>query len=194
MKNGFAVVDRIIGPDCESFIIAKMSGNHNDSKVRALEIVRSAAESGADCLKFQAYNADTLPLDSNLPDFRITDEKSLSNGRQLHELYSEAYTPWEMKLLKDGTLRAWHSTCKTHYYGTENEPRTRQFRQSIYPSADIAEGELFGRENLKICRPGMSQEPRHLDKLLDRPANRSIRGGERLSPDDLAGYLVGSKS
>ena len=74
------------------FIIAEMSGNHNQSLERALEIVEKAAESGAHAIKLQTYTADTMTMPGV---FRIEDENSLWNGRELYELYKEAYTPWE---------------------------------------------------------------------------------------------------
>lgn len=81
-----------IGENHPPFIIAEMSGNHNQSLERALEIVEKAAESGAHAIKLQTYTADTMTMPGA---FRIDDEKSLWNGRELYELYKEAYTPWE---------------------------------------------------------------------------------------------------
>lgn len=77
------------------FIIAEMSGNHNQSLERALEIVEAAAKSGAHALKIQTYTADTLTLDVDSADFMISDDESLWKNRSLYELYKEAYTPWE---------------------------------------------------------------------------------------------------
>ncbi|MCB8838607.1 pseudaminic acid synthase [Aurantimonas sp. VKM B-3413] len=94
--------------------------------------------------------------------------------------------PWEMTLLKQETSRAWRAAGSVRYGGTENEKKNRQFRQSIYPARDIAEGELFSAENLKICRPGLSLAPRHYDTLIGRPAPRAIRFAERLTEADLA--------
>lgn len=350
MIDNFNLADRLIGSDAEPFIIAEMSGNHNGSKERALEIVRAAAQCGVDCLKFQTYTADTLTLDSDRDDFVIRDEKSLWDGRRLHDLYQEAHTPWEwhadlfaaaaehgvmafstpfdetavefldglgvpmfkiasfelthlpliakaaatgkplimstgmatieeideavstarasgandivllkctsqypanasdanlltipdmakrfgvqvglsdhtpgtgvavaavvhgatviekhftlsradggvdsafslepweMRLLKDETSRAWLSRGEIRYGGTENETNSRVFRQSIYPSCDIAEGEVFSATNLKICRPGSSLEPRHFSALLGKPARRALSKGERITADDL---------
>ncbi len=350
MNKSISLGDRIIGRDQEPFIIAEMSGNHNGSKERAIEIVKRAADSGADCLKFQTYTADTLTLNSNRRDFVINDKNSLWNGRQLFELYDEAHTPWEwhedlfraandlgvlafstpfdetsvdflndlnvpmfkvasfeithlplirkiartgkpmimstgmaseteienaiitardaganelivlkctsqypanasdanlrtiehmrekfgvqvglsdhtmgigvavasiafgatviekhftldrndggvdsdfsmepweMKLLKEETKRAWHSLGRVQYSGTKNEQKSKIFRQSIYPQKDIAEGEIFSQNNLKICRPGFSLAPHHIDSLLGRPAKRVIEFGERLTEQDL---------
>ena len=344
------VGNRKIGPNEEPFIIAEMSGNHNGSKDHAIEIIKHAAKTGVDCLKFQTYTADTITLASDKPDFVINDENSLWNGRQLHGLYDEAHTPWEwheelfktandlgmiafsspfdetavdfletlnvpmykvasfeithlplikrigqtgkpviistgmasvdeievairtakeggtddiiilkctsqypanasdanletladmaerfgvqvglsdhtlgigvgiaaigygatviekhftidrseggvdsefsmepheMKALKEETSRAWHARGKVHYDGTANEQKSKQFRQSIYPSRDIAEGEVFSADNLKICRPGLSLAPSHWYDLMGKKANRSIEMGERLFKDDL---------
>ncbi|NTZ43421.1 pseudaminic acid synthase [Altererythrobacter sp. SALINAS58] len=90
-----AIAGRAIGPEARPYLIAEMSGNHNHSLDRALEIVSAAAESGADAVKLQTYTADTMTLDCDGPGFLINDEKSLWNGRQLHELYVEAHTPWD---------------------------------------------------------------------------------------------------
>ncbi|MGH1422189.1 MAG: pseudaminic acid synthase [Hyphomonas sp.] len=341
---------RLVGAEHEPFIIAEMSGNHNGSLQRAKDIVKAAAETGVDCLKFQTYTAETMTLDLHTDDFVIRDPKSLWDGRQLYELYGEAYTPWEwhkelfdyakslgvlsfstpfdlsavefletldvpmykiasfelthiplirrvaqtgkpmimstgmaskedialaietaqqngaseiailkctsaypadasdanlqtiadmqetygvevglsdhtlgtgvavasivhgativekhftlsreeggvdadfslepweMKLLKEETSRAWQSRGKVHYSGTDNEQNSKQFRQSVYPKIDIAEGEIFSEANLKICRPGFSLAPRYYDDLLGKQARRAIKAGDRLSEQDL---------
>lgn len=77
------------------FIIAEMSGNHNQSLERALAIVDAAADNGADAIKLQTYTPDTMTLNLNEREFRIDDPKSLWYGRSLYDLYGEAYTPWE---------------------------------------------------------------------------------------------------
>ncbi|MCP4933870.1 MAG: pseudaminic acid synthase [bacterium] len=344
------VAGRKIGADHEPFVIAEMSGNHNGSLERAIAIVKAAAQTGVDCLKFQTYTADTMTLDLHSDDFVIRDENSLWNGRQLHELYKEAHTPWEwhkelfdvarkhgviafstpfdetavdfletldvpmykiasfelshipliekvaatgkpmimstgmasredirlavsaarkagakeiailkctsaypanasdanlatipdmqekfgvqvglsdhtlgtgvsvasvvygativekhftldrneggvdadfslepweMKLLKDETSRAWQGRGGVKYGGTTNEQKSKQFRQSVYPSSDIVAGEEFSRYNLKICRPGFSLAPRFLHDLLGKPAKRSLKIGERLTDQDI---------
>jgi len=81
--------------DHKPFLIAEMSGNHNQSLARALEIVEAAAKAGAHALKLQTYTADTLTLDVSEGDFYINDKDSLWIGKSLHELYQQAYTPWE---------------------------------------------------------------------------------------------------
>lgn len=89
------IAERKIGLDEPPFIIAEMSGNHNQSLERALEIVNAAAEAGAQAIKLQTYTADTMTLAINEGDFFIDDEQSLWNGNSLHELYRLAHTPWE---------------------------------------------------------------------------------------------------
>ncbi|MFH1700237.1 MAG: pseudaminic acid synthase [Candidatus Zixiibacteriota bacterium] len=89
------IAGRIIGSDHPPFIIAEMSGNHNQSLERALQIVDAAAETGADALKIQTYTADTMTIDLDEGEFRIEDKNSLWTGKSLHKLYNEAYTPWE---------------------------------------------------------------------------------------------------
>jgi sialic acid synthase SpsE len=81
-----------VGSDHKPFIIAEMSGNHNQSLERALAIVDAAADAGAHAIKLQTYTADTMTLKGA---YQINDQNSLWNGRELYDLYKEAYTPWE---------------------------------------------------------------------------------------------------
>jgi pseudaminic acid synthase len=90
--NEFKIENRLIGPLNKPFIIAEMSGNHNQSLERAMEIVKAAADSGADALKLQTYTPDTMTIRGA---YTIQDKNSLWNGRELYDLYSEAFTPWE---------------------------------------------------------------------------------------------------
>ena len=87
--------NRKIGRDAPPFVIAEMSGNHNQSLERALKIVDAAAAAGAHALKLQTYTADTMTLAINEGEFFINDEGSLWKGQSLHDLYKLAYTPWE---------------------------------------------------------------------------------------------------
>lgn len=89
------IANRPIGPDHPPFVIAEMSGNHNQSLERALAIVDAAAAAGAHGLKIQTYTADTMTLDLDTGDFVINDTGSLWAGRKLYALYDEAHTPWE---------------------------------------------------------------------------------------------------
>ncbi len=84
-----------IGRGCAPFIIAEMSGNHNQSLSKALDIVDAAAKAGSHALKLQTYTADTITLDVKKGDFFISDKDSPWSGNSLHDLYKQAYTPWE---------------------------------------------------------------------------------------------------
>lgn len=95
MSITFSLGDRLVGSDQPPFIIAEMSGNHNQSLDRALELVDAAAQAGAHAVKLQTYTADTITLNVREGEFTISDEKSLWKGNNLHDLYSKAYTPWE---------------------------------------------------------------------------------------------------
>lgn len=100
------IAGRSIGLDYSPFVIAEMSGNHNQSLERALSIVEAAAKSGAHAIKLQTYTADTMTLDVRGGNFEIRDPDSLWVGQNLHDLYKKAYTPWEwhvpiMKLARE---------------------------------------------------------------------------------------------
>jgi N-acetylneuraminate synthase len=95
MNQSIRIEDKLAGPDHPPFIIAELSGNHNQSLERALELVRAAAKTGAHALKLQTYTADTMTLDISEGDFFISNPKSLWAGQSLYSLYQQAYTPWE---------------------------------------------------------------------------------------------------
>jgi len=342
--------DREIGKSCKPFIIAEMSGNHNQSLERAFDIVDAAAIAGAQAIKLQTYTADTITLNIKGGDFEIADPNSLWAGQNFHDLYAKAYTPWEwhgpimerarqhgllcfsspfdesavdfleeldapaykiasfennhlplirraaatgkpliistgmasladldqavsaareagcrdLVLLKctstypatpantnirtiphlrdlfgcevglsdhtmgvgvsvaavalgacviekhftlaraDGgvdsafslepaelaalvqeTERAWQALGEVRYGPTEAERASLQFRRSIYVAAEIAEGELFTPENLRVVRPGHGGPPQLYDQLLGKPARRAYRRGTPLTLDQL---------
>lgn len=94
MKN-FKISNVSIGENHSPFIIAEMSGNHNQSLRRALSIVDAAAKAGVHAIKLQTYTADTMTLKVDHDSFKIMDKNSLWYGRHLYDLYAEAHTPWE---------------------------------------------------------------------------------------------------
>ena len=89
------IAGRPIGAEHCPFVIAEMSGNHNQSLNRALKIVEAAAQAGAHAIKLQTYTADTMTLAMRGGNFDIKNPDSLWSGRNLHDLYKEAHTPWE---------------------------------------------------------------------------------------------------
>src|SRR5690606_28333106 len=82
-----------INGNSKVFIIAELSANHNGSIDTAIETIKAAKRAGADCIKLQTYTADTMTINSHKDDFVI--KGTVWNGRNLYELYQEAYTPWE---------------------------------------------------------------------------------------------------
>jgi pseudaminic acid synthase len=88
-----SIAGRKIGPAHPPYVVCELSANHNGSLERALKMVDAAAATGADAIKIQTYTADTLTIDADEPDFKI--KGGLWDGRTLHDLYREAYTPYE---------------------------------------------------------------------------------------------------
>jgi pseudaminic acid synthase len=96
MKNKTVkIAGRTIALSEPPFVIAELSGNHNQSLSLALEMIEAVATTGADAIKLQTYTADTMTLDCNLDDFQILDESNLWKGNSLYKLYEKAHTPWE---------------------------------------------------------------------------------------------------
>ena len=121
------IFNKIIGASHKPFIIAEMSGNHNQSLSRALQIVEEAAKAGVDALKLQTYTADTTTLDVDRDDFFINDSKSLWKGNSLYKLYQKSYTPWK-----------WHEQifdkCKELgliYFSTPSNESSVDFLESL---------------------------------------------------------------
>jgi N-acetylneuraminate synthase len=106
--------DLSVGPGCPPLIVAELSGNHNGSLARALEIVDAIARSGAQAVKLQTYSADTMTIDKADGEFVVSDRSSPWYGRTLYSLYREAATPWEwhaalFKRARDAGLVAFSS-------------------------------------------------------------------------------------
>ena len=128
----FSIGKKCIGREHKPFIVAEMSGNHNQSLERAQEIVRAAAKAGAHAIKLQTYTADTMTLPGIVT---ITDPKSLWYGQELHDLYKQAYTPWE-----------WHESIFELAKSLDLLPFSTPFDES---AVDFLEG--LGVEAYKIA-------------------------------------------
>jgi len=94
-SRNITIGGREVGPDAAPFIIAEMSGNHDGDLDKALAIVRAVAAAGAHAIKLQTYTADTITIDADTPEFRISSGHELWADRRLYDLYEEAHTPWE---------------------------------------------------------------------------------------------------
>ena len=133
----FAIAGRPIGPGHPPYVIAELSGNHNGDLGRALALVDAAAEAGADAIKLQTYTADTITLDSDLPDFVIA--KGPWAGRRMHALYQEAHTPWEWHPALFARARDLGLAC----FSTPFDPTAIDFLRTLDPPAwKIASFEL----------------------------------------------------
>lgn len=93
MKSLLKTNSRIIGDGYSAYVIAEMSGNHGGNLNRAIDLIQTAKDCGADCLKVQVYTPDTMTIDSDKVFFQINEGEW--KNRNLYNLYQEAYTPWE---------------------------------------------------------------------------------------------------
>jgi len=107
MNDFITINGRKIGNRFSPYVIAEMSANHNGDINNAYKIIDMAKSSGADCVKLQTYTPDTLTIDSELPDFQLTE--GLWAGQSLYELYKGAFMPWEWhQPLFDYAKKSWH--------------------------------------------------------------------------------------
>jgi len=95
VNTAVQIAGRNISLADKPFIIAELSGNHNQSLQLALEMIEAAAKTGVDAIKLQTYTADTMTLDCDRDDFQILDKDNLWQGNSLYKLYQQAHTPWE---------------------------------------------------------------------------------------------------
>ncbi len=93
MSSWIRISDRQVGPGHPAFIIAELSANHNQDFDQAVTLIRAVKDAGADAVKLQTYTADTITIDSRKEYFQI--KGTIWEGRNLHDLYREAYTPWD---------------------------------------------------------------------------------------------------
>ena len=94
MNNTFEINGRAIGPGQATYIIAEMSANHHHDLQIARDLIHAMKDSGADAVKLQTYTPDTMTIDCDSPHFQVG-AGTIWEGRQLHDLYGDAYTPWE---------------------------------------------------------------------------------------------------
>ena len=129
---------RPIGPGQPVYIIAELSANHNQNLDEAVKLVHAAREVGADAVKLQTYTADTLTIESTRPEFRIG-SGSPWEGRNLYELYQEAYTPWEWQ----PRLKAVADEIGIHLFSTPFDESAVVFLEQMnVPAYKVASFEL----------------------------------------------------
>jgi pseudaminic acid synthase len=145
MNSEITIAGQRIGEGQSCYIIAELSANHGQSFEKALQVVRAAKEAGADAVKLQTYTADTLTLDCRRPEF-LVGKGSLWEGKNLHDLYAEAYTPWEWqpKLKKEA------ERLGMHCFSTPFDDTAVDFLEQMeVPAHKIASFELVDTELLK---------------------------------------------
>lgn len=149
MKNSISIGKNIIGHDKKVFIVAEMSANHNGNFNRAKDIIKAAAESGADAIKVQTYTPDTITIDSDKPAFRT---KGIWEGRTLYELYGKAYTPWEWQ----AELQQYAHECGIEFFSSPFDLTAIDFLEDMnVPAYKVASFEINDIPFIrKIARTG----------------------------------------
>ncbi|HEX6239236.1 MAG TPA: pseudaminic acid synthase [Polyangiales bacterium] len=135
----FEIAGRKIGAGHPAYIIAELSANHNQDYETAVAIVHAAADAGADAIKLQTYTADTITIDCDNEHFQIR-KGTLWEGKVLHALYQEAYTPWEWqpKLMAEAKARG------LHCFSSPFDPTAVDFLESLaVPAYKLASFELI---------------------------------------------------
>ena len=141
----FNISGKSIQPGSPCYIIAEMSANHGQSFEAALELVRASKQAGADAIKLQTYTPDTITIDSRRPEFLIC-KGTLWEGRNLYELYGEAYTPWEWQ----PKLKAEAEKLGMDCFSTPFDDTAVDFLERMnVPAHKIASFELVDTELLK---------------------------------------------
>jgi len=145
MSAEIQIAGRTIGAGYPCYIIAELSANHGQSFAKALQVVRAAKEAGADAIKLQTYTADTLTIDCRRPEFMVG-QGSLWEGKNLYDLYAEAYTPWDWQ----PELKAEAERLGMHCFSTPFDETAVDFLEGInVPVHKIASFELVDTQLLK---------------------------------------------
>ena len=138
MTASFSIAGRQIGPGEPVYIIAELSANHRQHEDVAIELVHAASKAGADAVKLQTYTADTITIASDAPSFRAG-SGSLWEGTTLHDLYEEAYTPWEWQ----PRLKALAESLGMDCFSSPFDPTAVAFLEAMdVPAFKVASFEL----------------------------------------------------
>lgn len=145
MAAEIQISGRHIGAGQPCYIIAELSANHGQSFEKALQVVRAAKDAGADAIKLQTYTADTLTIDCRRPEFMVG-KGTLWEGKNLHDLYAEAYTPWEWQ----PELKKEAESLGLHCFSTPFDDTAVDFLEGMnVPAHKIASFELVDTELLR---------------------------------------------
>lgn len=137
-QREFVIGSRRIGHGAPTYLVAELSANHGQDYAQAERLVRAAKEAGADAVKLQTYTADTLTIRSDRPEFRVGGG-TLWDGRTLHDLYTEAFTPWEWQ----PRLKALATELGLDLFSTPFDPSAVDFLEAMdVPAYKVASFEL----------------------------------------------------
>ena len=140
-----SIAGRHVGQGAPCYIIAEMSANHGHSFERALEVVHAAKQAGADAIKLQTYTPDTMTVNSRRPEFLIG-KGTIWEGKNLYELYAEAYTPWEWQRALKEEAESFGLQC----FSTPFDDSAVDFLEGMnVPAHKVASFELVDTELLK---------------------------------------------
>lgn len=136
--SSFRIGNREIGPGHPTYLIAELSANHGQNYDEAVRLIHAVKEAGADAVKLQTYTADTLTIQSDRADFRVGGG-TIWDGRTLHDLYSEAFTPWEWQ----PKLKAVADSLGLDLFSTPFDPSAVDFLELMHvPAHKIASFEI----------------------------------------------------
>jgi len=173
---------RTIGPGFPVYIIAEMSANHGQNYDEAVRIIHAMKEAGADAVKLQTYTPDTLTINCDKPDFQIG-AGTIWEGKNLYELYREAYTPWEWQ----PGLKSEAERLGMHCFSSPFDASAVDFLEDMHvPAHKIASFELVDIPLIrKVARTGkpmiMSTGMASVEEIEEAVAAVREEGNERLA-------------
>jgi pseudaminic acid synthase len=150
-KRYVEINGRLIGPGYPVYIVAEMSANHGQDFGQAVKILEAVKEAGADAIKLQTYMPDTLTINCNNEYFQIG-KGTLWEGRNLYDLYCEAYTPWDWQ----SKLKEIADQLKLDLFSTPFDETAVDFLEAMHvPAYKVASFEIIDLPLLrKIARSG----------------------------------------
>ena len=136
--RAITINNRLVGTGQPIYIVAEISANHNQSFDEAVKLIRAAKDAGADAIKLQTYTPDTMTIECDNEYFRIG-KGTIWEGRNLYDLYQEAFTPWEwqpkLKRIAEGT--------GLHLFSTPFDSTAVEFLEEMdVPAYKVASFEL----------------------------------------------------
>lgn len=182
MTSCITINGRKVGPSQPVYIIAEMSANHNGSLDEALRLIQVAKDCGVDAVKLQTYTPDTITIDCRNEHFQVK-QGTIWEGKNLHDLYAEAYTPWEWHPQLFDAARSLGLDC----FSTPFDPTSVDFLEPLNPPAyKIASFELVDIPLIeKVAATGrpiiMSTGMATLEEIREAVAAARSAGAEEIA-------------